>query len=415
MEEEKEGMSFGDIIRIIFSQKWLALILVAVITIAGTLGLYFGYSLGKEEYTRSFSIKFPGIEAANPVYPDKTPFEYRSLVTPERLAEIKEQNTDLAYLDLGKMYNRSEISISRTVGVPDATGETDVIYTVKVRAREFKSDAHAQALIDAIAQYPVNYVKGLAADRDIYLASYSDELYLEDRFELLAQQKDYLLDKISELNEVMGNSSARTKLVTELNDLSRSLEAARGTMTSNHYVHDVDKVKSDYTSMIVSMTRERDAKLQALKYSYGNFTEGGAGSDNIQPTETMVQLSEEISRLESDIKLYNEYIEQAQPASEQFLAELKGLYDSLVQITADYEGELSQYYGATSAIAYDGGMTKTGGLGIILCVVISLIAGIIVAAVVAYIVGVQKLRNTAEHGSASASAPAADGPADGEH
>ena len=57
MEEEIEngegGITLGYIFRTIFSQKWLALIIAAVITVAGALGLYF---MGKSGTVYSVSF-----------------------------------------------------------------------------------------------------------------------------------------------------------------------------------------------------------------------------------------------------------------------------------------------------------------------------------------------------------------------
>ena len=51
MEEKEEGgISIGDIFRTIFSQKWLALIITAVITVVGTVGIYF-YGSTKVDYS----------------------------------------------------------------------------------------------------------------------------------------------------------------------------------------------------------------------------------------------------------------------------------------------------------------------------------------------------------------------------
>ena len=59
MEEKSvrgEGTTLGDIFRVIFSQKWLALILAAVLTAVCVVGLYFGYNKSKKYYSVSFEI-----------------------------------------------------------------------------------------------------------------------------------------------------------------------------------------------------------------------------------------------------------------------------------------------------------------------------------------------------------------------
>ena len=50
MEEEK-GISLADMFRMIFSQKWLALIIAAVITVVGVLGFTYVYNPRASVYT----------------------------------------------------------------------------------------------------------------------------------------------------------------------------------------------------------------------------------------------------------------------------------------------------------------------------------------------------------------------------
>lgn len=391
MEEEKEGISFGEILKRIWSQKWIALIVAAVITVAGTLGLYFGYTKNTQEYVRQFTITFPG--SGSGTYPDGTPYVYSALITPEKLEEIKAENSTLSYLDVSKMYEKSDIYIDRQIiKIDEQSNEGDIVFAIHVKTKRMKSVDDARALIDAIAQAPVNYVKNLANDQDIYIANYGKTVYLEDKLDLLESQRSYLHGQISNINAQTMATSERTRIINELDEVSRTLAAMRGDMNNNHYAHNVDELKITYANMVKNMQRERDIKLQALKYSYGNFSQGGAGvgSDNIQPTETMVRLSEEISNLEADIKLYEEYIASAQPAPQTFTDALQAAYDKLVALTAECEKEIAAYYDLTSLVAYNGEVVTSGGMSVIICLLIGLLAGIIIGCIAAYVVAVKK-------------------------
>ena len=92
-EREEGGISIGDIFRTILSCKWLALVIAAVITIGGAVGLYF-YGASKQEYAVTFVMYMPG-SGNSPVsytYPDGTRFHFTDLVSVENLQRVKENS-----------------------------------------------------------------------------------------------------------------------------------------------------------------------------------------------------------------------------------------------------------------------------------------------------------------------------------
>lgn len=116
MEEEKSGVTFGDICRTVWSQKWLALILLVVITIAGTLALKYGYSAVKAEYVSTFSVNISTSEEGMLEYPDNTRRNYRDLISIGNLNAVKAGNEDYAYLNVEGMRKSGDISISQNRG-----------------------------------------------------------------------------------------------------------------------------------------------------------------------------------------------------------------------------------------------------------------------------------------------------------
>ncbi|MDE7265177.1 MAG: hypothetical protein K2N52_02755, partial [Clostridia bacterium] len=75
-EREENGISLKDIFHTIFSQKWLALIILVAVTLAGTLGIYFGSNALSKSYKVSFVLTLPGSDeySVNYQYPDGTAF-----------------------------------------------------------------------------------------------------------------------------------------------------------------------------------------------------------------------------------------------------------------------------------------------------------------------------------------------------
>ena len=77
-EREEGGISIGDIFRTILSCKWLALVIAAVITIGGAVGLYF-YGASKQEYAVTFVMYMPG--SGNSPVSEKFAFSVRFAIT----------------------------------------------------------------------------------------------------------------------------------------------------------------------------------------------------------------------------------------------------------------------------------------------------------------------------------------------
>ena len=104
MEEERNGRSFGDILRMIWSQKWLALAVAAVVALVVTVALYYGYNPTKKEYSVKFSFNLPGDNNGNVYeYPDGGKFYYTDLVLSETLETVKAADGSFSGIDVAGM------------------------------------------------------------------------------------------------------------------------------------------------------------------------------------------------------------------------------------------------------------------------------------------------------------------------
>ena len=183
MDEERSGVTFGEIFRTIWSQKWLALIVLLVITLAGTLGLKYGYSSLKTEYVSTFSVNINLGEDGMLEYPDNTRHNFRDMISLENLNSIKEANEDFASVNVDAMRKNGDISISQN------KGDSGVTYTVRVKADYFRSADVASAFIHEIActgsREIYKWVRGLAADTGV---SFNEKLGNEQKLEFLKSQ-----------------------------------------------------------------------------------------------------------------------------------------------------------------------------------------------------------------------------------
>ncbi len=401
-EESKEGTSLGEIFSIIFSQKWLALIICAVITLAGTLGLYLGYNRMQAYYTGTFSYMFNNDEPLSPVYPDDSPFNYYQVVSRKNLDEVKNSDEAFSSVNTQKMYSNGDISISRSysetgVNLKESTTSNivDVSYTITVKARYFPNRETAANFIREIAALPARYISALTAKRDVYLSDFADTAFLEDKFSLMSLQSEYLLQELDDLaTEMYGHDigSQAKQLQNKLTIYVGNMENLKEEMRKNKYVHDVDAATAYYTTRVDSLTRERDEKKATWDLL---VPAGSSGGINVY-TDEMLELAVNISELDKQIELYETY-KTPVLAPKEFTDKLDASYAELTQFTKGLEDALDGYYKYLSGrlLVFNGAQAEEhGGMSLVVCIVLSLVIGLVVAAIVAYIVG-KRRKNTA--------------------
>ncbi len=384
MDEEKGGLTFGDICRIIWSQKWLALALLLAITIAGTFGLKYGYGAGKTEFVSTFSINISISEDGMLEYPDNTRRNYRDLISIENLAAIKTDNEDFSSVNVEVMRKRGDIKITQN------RGEKDVTYTVRVKAEYFSSVDIATEFIKEIACTPsreiYKWAQGLAADAGI---SFNQKLGNEQK---LAYLKSQLTDIDRRFKSLGGISDADKQKVS---NLLLTATALAGELHTAYYEPSAAALE-DYKSLIKGLESERELAQSVLDNLKNLNLNGGEGGENGSNTilvngADIIKYAEQVASLTQQINNYQAYIDKnpegtvESAASKAFTAKLEKLLSDVQSLTAIEE---CNYYKNTSLISYEGAPLVTEGeIGFVKAGILSLVVGLVVAALVAYIVG----------------------------
>lgn len=401
MDEEKGGITFGDICRTIWSQKWLALILLLVITIAGTLALKYGYGAAKSEYASTFSVNITLGEDGLMKYPSGTSRNYRDLISIENLKSIKAANEDFASVNIEGLRKSGNISISQN------RNDSGVTYTVRVKASYFSSEDLASQFIHEIASTPSHqiqkWVDGLAADAEY---SFNDKCGNEQKLNYLKSQLNDISERFSSLG---GISNAAKEKVNGCLVRANSLEDE---LLNNYYEPDKEALKN-YENRKKGLEREL-----AVEQNVVDSLEKNSGiADKLAVLDTHYN---KIEILKQQINDYSKYLEnnpegaEESQASKDFTANLNKLLDDIKNLTSTVE---SNYYKNTSLISYDGApVREEGSFGFLKSALVSFVAGFIVSVVVAYIVGWIKLNkksapvadDAASDGIAEASAESAE-------
>lgn len=417
MDEEESGLSIGDIFRLIFSQKWLALAIAAVITVAGVLALYLGYDNISARYTASFSLTFPRNESDYSLdyYPDNAPFNYRDMVSKENLVKAQESDERFSSVDVKKMYKENVITVTRTAVGDENAEYADYVYTISVKSSYFENGLQAEEFIGYLAELPLRYLKNLSTNQDVFLKSFGDTKFYESKAKALTSQTEYLRSNNAKM---FGGAGGMVKvdcqiLENKLAEFSSKLNAAIDEMRQNGYVHNVEEVKSLYKSEIAALETEIANKKLELGLLFGRTN----GNENVtleQPFPRVEILASEIAELEKDKNAYNIYIAEEKELTENpgYSQILDNLNNELKTLTDEFEANLDKYFQNYSAVVFDGAVKSEGGLSLVMCVVVSLLAGLVIAAITAFAVAYGKRKRSKVAPAAGSAEPAE--PADGQ-
>lgn len=410
MDEEKSGVTFGDICRTIWSQKWLALILLLVITLAGTLGLRYGYSAVKTEYVSTFSVNINLSEDGMIEYPDNTRRNFRDMISMENLTAIKQANEDFSSVNIEKLRKNGDISITQN------RGDSGVTYTVRVKADYFPSMDIASAFMNEIActtsHEIYKWVQGLAADTGV---SFNEKLGNEQKLDYLKSQLNAIEARFRNLGGI--SDAAKQKV----SNLQLTATALAGELHTAYY-EPSEEALENYVNLIEGLKSELNlaqSVLDNLKGLNVSAPDGGSASGDatiIINSADIVEYAEKVARLEQQIDIYGKYHAPAGAdeiaASNAFTAKLNKLLTDVQNLTAIDE---CNYYKNTSLVSYDGAPVKAeGAFGFLKSGLLSFVIGLVVALLVAYIVGYVKnnKKNAAAANSAADAASVTDGGGD---
>ena len=406
-EIEEGGITIGQIFRTIFSQKWLALIIAAVITIAGTLGLYF-FGKSIEVYSVSFVLQLPNTGDASSTsytYPDGESFYFTDLISAENLKKVASRD-GFKSIDVEKMVKKGDISILRSVDRVDddaKDGVYDLNYTIKVKAKYFEDDDMARDFIEALAMFPREHISSMDIDYDQSLTTSKSAITYSEQLSLLKEQTVYIQSKYSSLINAHGREFVVSggKTLAQYKDeidayIAKDLFSALSRRAEEKgYVKSNNDAKLKYESDLYTKT----LALQRAKRALEELKELQTSTGSIVHDE-IIALSKEIASLEQEMDILKRYIDSFDKtdniAPAEFEAEIAKVEAAVTAFTVGIKPVASDVYGRVTKINYLSSkvIKVEGGTGLIMSAAISLVAGIVVAAIAAYIAGWYKLKKT---------------------
>ena len=408
MDEEK-GITLGEIFRTIFTKKWLALIIAVAITVIGSLVLILGYNPSKTEYVSTFSVNLvkqetetsPGNKTIQYIYPNGQIFNFRELTARSNIESIRKSSEEFADIDVEKMYKTGGISIAQNVD--SASG--DVTYTLRIQTKFFPSSPVASNFINCIVNTPGNAIKSWVNSQSSQAqTSFDAKSGNEAKMQYINSLIEAIGQRFSKLN---GISNVAMEKVKDLTDVAATLT---GLLHTEFYEPSRDVLQS-YIYAISGLNNKLEVAQNKLDDLKGAIADGSSSGViwNIESSE-IIKCSEEVTRLKQQIAAYEGYLTKAGATKEQnysdlpativettamksFSNRLNDLLAGVKLLTDVYE---SEYYNNTSIVSYDGTqITAEGGMGTVLSLAISLVAGLLIAAIVAFIVGNRAIKSQA--------------------
>lgn len=192
-EERENGITFGEICRLIGKKIWLVLAIAAGVTVLAVVLFALVFNPLTTYYSMSFELVYP--TSSTQQYPDGTPFSYRNIISLSTLEAAKAKEDRLAEIDVATMIREDHISVSAvTEGDADADSAT-VTYTLNVKGSYFRDEDTAQLFIRCVADATVDDIMERAAALSYGISSETfNGNNFEARLDLLAEEYATLLE-----------------------------------------------------------------------------------------------------------------------------------------------------------------------------------------------------------------------------
>lgn len=192
-EERENGITFGEICRLIGKKIWLVLAIAAGVTVLAVVLFALVFNPLTTYYSMSFELVYP--TSSTQQYPDGTPFSYRNIISLSTLEAAKAKEERLADIDVATMIREDHISVSAVTEGDAAADSTTVTYTLNVKGSYFRDEDTAQLFIRCVADATVDDIMERAAALSYGISSETfNGNNFEARLDLLAEEYATLLE-----------------------------------------------------------------------------------------------------------------------------------------------------------------------------------------------------------------------------
>jgi len=420
--EEDEGVSLGQIFKVIFRRWKLLLFITGIIFVFGLLGSQLIYNKLKTEY--SSTVEYNVVNVNEGKYIDDSKFNYRDLIQASVLSKVKESDEKYKKVDVEGLIKNENISIEKNT--KDSNQTSVVTFTVKVRGKYFPNSETAKDFIyDVLNQAVLDTISIIEnSNHKMYLKAYNDAKDYEAEINYLNQEITYLVGNYDKLIELYGDvnsnisdkdnekiSTYKVALENEFNKQTnnniityKAIEDLRNELTAKNYVKDFKNNEEALKNKKASLEKkieENNTTIKSLEDKIALYNSGKKSNEYTEAdlmisgnaNDAFTPLTTEISKLQAENakNLYDINIIDAQLANQggdaneikSFEARLNKIYEALDKYADIYKNVSTSVVKNESNVAYTGkALEASGGLGLIISVLLFLVGGFVVAAIV---------------------------------
>ncbi len=451
-EQQRENINqdfcitVSDIFNAIFCKKLLMLIIVAVITLVGTLSLKFAFDKSRQVYTTRFNLN--AIDLEEGTYVDGSKFDYREIISLDNLNKAKATDEKFEGIDAEKIVQSGAISISFNVvydqDVLNAEKKAvvkDQYYEIKINRSAIGNEKLAREFVDTLVYIPIkeNAAKNAAADYNSNLVSYDASNRYDAQIEYLLAQLDMINEGYETLIENYGNVVSNGNNLTGYSKKAQSYfnEYAfvnlQGELNQYGYIKDYEQNGRIYYIAIINdidqyklgklkldqLIAQRDEVLNKYAQMGGTIENTGLDAIYVQIADLSTELEDykqnirinlrrlaskyERSELETEFAealtiLYMTdatkiYADIAKGNETEFKENLALFREKLGEFTEEYKTVSKDVVSTYSSVYYKDSsvIVVSGGLGTLKDFFISLAAGFFIACIVNLILGRERL------------------------
>lgn len=404
---QNDGLSLLDIIKLIWKRKILVGIITLIVLIISLMLILFWYNPNNATYQADFELTFSGSD--QDIYPTGKKFNYRDIVSLDRLNKIKQSNSKYSKINIDKLYDENNIRISRLAS-SDITKISNN-YSIVIADSGINDEKVIKDFISDLLKDVTNEIIV-----DVNSISYTYNFSGIDNYSLytdvlnfLIYQKDIIINAYENLILTYGESysidgtTLNAKLSTINNTIKNlSLDGLLSIAEQNRYVidsQDVENYNSLIATRISSLLRIKE-KNDLIIDSYSTL-----GSLIVyEPEDIQQRIAQNASIVlqlrnllnsynETNYSFTNEDILAPSLPSEEYKLSIESVYKEINDLVIDLENDVKAMGSDSLILNFESNsiVEKSGTINIFIAIVAGLVLGLILGSVVVLIIDIPRL------------------------
>lgn len=402
---QNDGLSLLDIIKLIWKRKILVGIITLIVLIISLMLILFWYNPNNATYQSDFELTFSGSD--QDIYPTGKKFNYRDIVSLDRLNKIKQSNSKYSKINIDKLYDENNIRISRLAS-SDITKISNN-YSIVIADSGINDEKVIKDFISDLLKDVTNEIIV-----DVNSISYTYNFSGVDNYSLytdvlnfLIYQKDIIINAYENLILTYGESysidgtTLNAKLSTINNTIKNlSLDGLLSMAEQNRYVldsQDVENYNSLITTRISSLLRikeENDLIINSYSTLGSLIVYEDIQQRIAQNASIVLQLRNLLNSYnETNYSFTNEDILAPSLPSEEYKLSIESVYKKINDLAIDLENDVKAMGSDSLILNFESNsiVEKSGTINIFIAIVAGLVLGLILGSVVVLIIDIPRL------------------------